>query len=239
MPDPVSAIIGSTIGGAAANIFGAQSAASAQRDAADKASAQAGAMLDKGLSTQKDYFDRGNNLLLPTAQQGSEVYGQLVDQLPDLTAPITMDQATLEATPGYQFNVQQGMRGVDLSSVARGMSGAQAKAAAQFAVNTANTLYKDQFDMANTNKTNAFNRLLQTAQMGTDAAKNYAANATSAGNQAVSAATGTGKVQSENTMAAGKAQAGADIATGAQVGSAISGSTGAWLNRNRLNSMYG
>jgi hypothetical protein len=64
----------------------------------------------KGLAAQKDYFDQGTSALKPIADAGSGVYNDLVKQLPDLTAPITMDQATLEATPGYQFNLKQGPR---------------------------------------------------------------------------------------------------------------------------------
>jgi hypothetical protein len=70
------------------------------------------------LAAQKDYFDQGTAALKPIADAGAGVYGDLVKALPDLTAPITMDQATLEKTPGYQFNLSQGIRGVDLSSVA-------------------------------------------------------------------------------------------------------------------------
>lgn len=241
MPDPVTLLAaGSAIGGIA-NIFGAQSGAQAVNDAANKANAQAQSQLNQGLDTQKNYFDQGTAALKPIADQGTGVYGDLVKALPDLTAPITMDQKTLEATPGYGFNVQQGNRSIDLSSISRGMSGAQAKAAAAFGVNTANTLYKDQFDMANTNKTNAFNRLLQTAQVGTSAAESMAGNATSAGNAALAGATGTGKVQSENTMTAGKSQAGANVATGAQVGSMANTFAGLGANGNNINqklSMY-
>src|ERR1700682_3578128 len=107
MPDPVSAIAaGSAISGIA-NIFGAQSAADAQKQAAAQARQFALQQQQKGFDTQKNYFDRGANALQPLATQGNQVYGDLVKQLPDLTAPINMDQATLEKTPGYQFNLSQ------------------------------------------------------------------------------------------------------------------------------------
>lgn len=61
------------------------------------------------------------------------VYSALEAAIPGLTTPITMDQKTLEATPGYQFNLDQGIRGVNLSGVGSGLSGAQAKAAARYA----------------------------------------------------------------------------------------------------------
>lgn len=242
MPDPVTAIIGGTLGSAASNIFGAQSGAKAQREAAQQANTIAEQRLAQGLDTQKSYFDSGNALLKDVGNTGTDVYKQLVSQLPDLTAPVTMDQATLEATPGYQFNVQQGNRAIDLSAISRGMSGAQAKAAAQFGVNTANTLYKDQWDIANQNKTNAFNRLFQTANIGTQAATSLGANSTSAGNAALGAATGVGKTESDNLVGAGKATAAADTATGAQVGNLLQTGAGLYANGNNINkqlSMYG
>lgn len=242
MPDPVTAIIGGTLGSAAANIFGASSAKDDMNKAVAAANAQSEKMLEKGLSTQKDYFDQGNNLLKPFAEQGGEVYKSLVSQLPDLTAPIVMDQAALEQTPGYQFNLAQGIRGVDLSAASRGLSGAQAKAAASFATNLANNTYLDQFNVANTNKTNAFNRLLQTAQLGGGAAQSAAGNATSAGNAALGGATGTGNTQSGNLITGGKVAAGADTSIGANIGNAISGTAGLIANGgnvNKLLSMYG
>lgn len=229
MPDPVTGVLaGASILGAGANIFGAQSAADAQREAAAVGSKAIADQQAKGFATQKDYFDQGVNALQPIANTGSEVYKDLVSKLPDLTAPIVMDQATLEKTPGYEWTQAQGVRGVDLSSVSRGLSGAQAKAAAQFATNLADTTYKTQFDIANTNKTNAFNRLLQTASVGTDAAKSIAGNATSAGNAALGNTTTVGGQLSSNAIGAGNATAAADIATGKNVSNAITGAAGSW-----------
>jgi hypothetical protein len=71
------------------------------------------------LTAQKGYFDTGTRASVQIAQQGA-AYSNLNAAIPGLTAPITMDQKTLEATPGYQFNLSQGIRGVDLSSISRG-----------------------------------------------------------------------------------------------------------------------
>jgi hypothetical protein len=234
MPDPVTGIMAaSSIGGGIANIFGASSAADAQKAAADKAAAATLQQQQQGLAAQKGYFDQGMAALKPIADAGSGVYDQLVKALPDLTAPINMDQATLEKTPGYQFDLSQGIRGTDLSSVSRGMSGAQAKAAATFATNLANKTYLDQFNVANTNKTNAFNRLLQTATVGTDAAKNVAYNATSAGNADLGNSQQVGNSLGNYAVGAGNAQAASDLAIGQQVGNMFNGVAGA-ANANKL-----
>lgn len=242
MPDPVSGIMAATsVGSGIAGIFGASSAADAQKEAAATAAKATLEQQQKGLDTQKDYFNIGADSLKPISEAGAGVYADLVKQLPDLTAPIVMDQAALEKTPGFQFTQKQGIRGVDLSSVARGMSGAQAKAAAEFATNLANKTYLDQFNVANTNKTNAFNRLLQTAYVGTDASKSLATNATSAGNAALGNTATVGNSLGNYAVGAGNAEAAADLAIGKQVGNMFSGVGGAVVG-NRLLSpggMYG
>lgn len=231
MPDPISGVLAaSSIIGAGANIFGAQSAADAQKEAAAKASQAVLDQQQKGFDTQKSYYDEGAGYLKPIAAAGRGVYDDLVSKLPDLTAPIVMDQKTLEATPGYQWTQAQGIRGIDLSAISKGLSGAQAKAAATYATGLADNTYKTQFDIANTNKTNAFNRLLQTAQVGTDASKYLANNATSAGNAALGNTATVGGQLSSNAIGAGNAQAAADISTGKNIGNAVSGVAGSYAS---------
>lgn len=219
MPDPVSGVMAAAgIGSSVANIFGAQSAAEAQKEAADRANQTVLQQQQKGLDTQKSYFDTGTKSLADIASGGSEAYKNLLSAIPGLTAPITMDQKTLEATPGYKWNLEQGIRGVNLSTISSGLSGGQAKAAARYATGLADSTYQNQFNNANTNKQNAFNFLLQTALPGINSAGTYAGAATSAGNAALGATTDVGKTISGNTVGAGNAQAAADIATGKQVG---------------------
>jgi hypothetical protein len=240
MPDPVTGIMAAaSIGSGVANIFGAQSAADAQKAAADKAAQATLAQQQKGFDTQKQYFDQGAKELQPLADQGNQVYKDLVGKLPDLTAPINMDQATLEKTPGYKFNLDQGIRGIDLSAVSRGMSGAQAKAAAQFATGLADNTYQNQFNNANINKTNAFNRLLGTATVGTDASKYLANNATSAGNAALGNTQAVGKDLGGYAVGAGNAQGAANLATGQQFGNMINGVSGAYYSNNLLGNSGG
>jgi hypothetical protein len=242
MPDPVTAIIGGTIGSGVANIFGANKGKDDMAAAVAAANAQAEKMFNKGLDTQKSYFDSSTGTIKSIADKGAGVYDDLVSKLPDLTAPVTMSQSDLEATPGYQFTRDQGIRGVDLSAASKGLSGAQAKAAAMFATDLANTTYKDQWNIANTNKENAFNRLLQTASVGSDAAKTLAGAGTSAGNAALGAATGTGTTQSNNLITKGKSDAAADTSIFGNIGNMLQGGAGLYANGGNINktfSMYG
>ena len=228
MPDPVTAAISGVagIGGAIANIFGAQSAASAQQAAAQQANQTVLNQQQQGLTAQKSYFDTGTAPLAGIAANGNDAYSNLLSSIPGLTAPITMDQATLDATPGYEWNLSQGVRGATLGGAATGLSGAQTKAAATYATGLADSTYQNQFNNANTNKNNAFNFLLGGATPGVNAASTFAAAGTSAGNADIANSQQVGNTLSSNTIGAGNAQAAADIATGKNVGNALtSGST--------------
>jgi hypothetical protein len=97
-----------------------------------------------------------------------------------------MTQAELEATPGYQFTRDQGLKAVQSAAASRGlgMSGASLKGAATYATGLADSTYKNQFDisqdkfkdvlMLNTNQqtnlTNQWGRLIDTAKLGATAA---------------------------------------------------------------------
>lgn len=240
MPDPVTGVLAaSSVLGAGANIFGAQSAADAQRDAAAQANQAVLGQQKAGLAAQKSYFDQGTAPLADIANKGVGAYGDLLNAIPGLTAPITMDQKTLEATPGYQFNLSQGLRGVDLSSVSRGLSGAQAKAAATYATGLADSTYQNQFNNANTNKQNAFNFLLNSANLGVSGAGTYAAAGTSAGNAAIGNSAAVGGQLSNNLVGAGNAQAAADVATGRNVSNALTGAAGAYAGSQNPFGNYG
>ena len=119
-----SAIIGGSIMNAASTAFGASKAAEAQTNAANQAQQTALSMYN---TTRGD--------LSPYRQIGNVAAGDLTNRLGELTAPIMMDQATLEKTPGYQFNLYQGEKAVQNSAAARGLgeSGAALKGAATLA----------------------------------------------------------------------------------------------------------
>lgn len=79
-----------------------------------------------------------------TANQLGQAYSDLANNVPG-----TMTQAQLEQTPGYQFTLQQGLRGVANSSAAKGLgvSGPALLGAANYATGLANQTYKDQFNL--------------------------------------------------------------------------------------------
>ena len=180
-----TAIIGSAVVGAGASIMGAN----AQADATKNASAQQMAMYQQ---TRKD--------LQPYQQFGQVGANMLQSQLPQLTAPITMDEATLRTTPGYQFNLQQGLKSVQNGAAARGLgvSGAAMKGAASYATGLADSTYQNQFNNANTNQTNAYNRLMGVTQLGENAAAQTGAYGTQ-----TAQSIGNNTIQGGNATAAG------------------------------------
>jgi hypothetical protein len=122
--------------------------------------------------------------------------------------PGTMTQAQLEQTPGYQWNLAQGLKATQSAAAARGLgvSGASLKGAATYATGLADSTYQNQFNNAQsrfadylnlntgqqTNLSNQFSRLnslattgeqaaAQTGAQGTTAASNYGNYTTQAG----------------------------------------------------------
>jgi hypothetical protein len=137
-------------------------------------------------------------------------------------------QAQLEATPGYQFNLSQGLKSTQNSYAARGLgtSGAAMKGAASYASGLADTTYQNQFSNALTSYNTNLARLQGQASLGENAAAQ------------------TGNYGTQAANAAGQAQVGAGNAWG----NGISGATGnigqgivgnAFLGQNQGTGIYG
>lgn len=223
-----AAIGGAALVGAVATGVASSNAADAQKHAADTASA-----------TQRDMFNSVRSDLAPFTTYGQGAAGLLSGRLADSdllqpfgeTAPTfapPTDEASLAATPGYQFTLNQGLKGVRNTASARGLglSGAQLKAAAGYTTGLADSTYGQQFGRAldtynanlqgyntrfnafQTQQQNTYNKLLGVAQLG----ENAAAQTGSMGTQTA------GQI-GNNLIGAGNASAAASMATG----NAISG----------------
>jgi hypothetical protein len=210
---------------AGATIYSSSQASGAAKDAA-------------GLQEQRYQTTRAD--LQPYNQAGQGVLGDLSDlarsgpygggtnylQMAQDNLPGNMTQAQLEATPGYQFSLSQGLKSTQNAAAARGLgvSGAALKGAATFATGLADNTYQNQFanaqakysDILNLNTgqqgnlTNQFNRLNSVAAMGQNAAAQTGVQGTALANQA-----GQGLIAAGNASAAGTAGAGNALASGA------------------------
>ena len=116
--------------------------------------------------------------------QAMDKYGQAMDRynaaIPEMTHAYGMDQykqsplytpmvnnlAELQATPGYQFQLQQGQQQLGQSAAARGglLSGAQMKASQNYAQNQASTGFQNAWQRSQDAYGKAFGQNLQTQQ---------------------------------------------------------------------------
>ena len=220
-----TAIIGASVVGAAATAYSANKASSAQQNAASQAA-----------QTQMDMYNTTRSDLSPYRDIGKVASDTLTTQLPALTAPINLTQEWLNSTPGYQFTQTQGLKAVQNSAAARGLgnSGAALKGAAAFATGLADNTYKTQFDVANINQTNAYNRLKALVDTGENASAQTGAAGTSA-------ATGTSNalISGGNAAAAGANATGSAVSGLANNVAGYAAYKGLYGNNNSSNSNTG
>lgn len=208
------AAIGGGILSAGASIYGANTAANAQEQAAQTAS-----------NTQLGMFNKLQTNAAPYIATGNAANNTLTSQLPSLTAPINMNEATLQQTPGYQFNLTQGLKATQNSAAARGLgiSGAALKGASTYATGLADSTYQNQFNNAQTNRTTAYNMLSGQQALGENAAVGVGNTGVNVGGQI-----------GQNQIGAGNAAAAGALATGSAVGGAANTATQGYLLNNLL-----
>jgi hypothetical protein len=219
-----SAIAG--VGSIASGIMGsnaASDAASTQAAAADRASQAA---LQQYYQTREDftpYRDAGQqglrlfqNALYGGGGEGTPNLLTLQGFAPNpvgVGARMTFQPtiAELEATPGYQFIRDQGLKSVQSSAAARGLgvSGAAMKGAANFAEGLAGTTLGQQQQIFQQNLANVLNPLQSLAQMGQSAAGQTGTFGASAINSASQAAMSGAASQAAGIVGSSNALSGA------------------------------
>lgn len=183
------------VAGTAASAIGAGVSAAGQSSAAGQQSKLA----KKQLAFIKDIYGKSAGNLAPymrTGQQASKLYRQQMRGLADpeqyaqyetdlsqYRTPYTMEQyqqsplytpmvrnlAELQATPGYQFELEQGLQALGQGAAARGglLSGAQQRAAMKYGQGVASTGFQNAWERAQRAYGNAFEQnLRQQAQYG-------------------------------------------------------------------------
>lgn len=159
-----------TIGSSIISSNAAGNAADTQADATRQAAQNQADMFNITQNNLSPYMQTGR--LANTAIQNATGLNTENPLMSSLLAPVSMNEAQLQQTPGYQFNLQQGLKAVQNSAAARGLgvSGAAAKGAATYATGLADNTYQNQFANAVTNQTNQFNRLNTLSSGGQNAA---------------------------------------------------------------------
>lgn len=184
--------IGAAITGAAGLASSAISGSAAKDAATTQANAETTAAQLQAQQFQQTYAG-----LSPYNTTGQAAAAQLQSRSPFDFQPT---QAQLEATPGYQFNLSQGLKSTQNSYAAQGLgtSGAALKGAATYASGLADTTYQNQF----TNALNSYNTNTSTLQGQASLGENAAAMTGNYGTQTAQAI-GSTAVGAANATAAG------------------------------------
>ena len=199
--DPISAAIG--VGGSLiSGLVGGSSSKSAANTQADAA--------NNALAQQTAQYQQTRSDLLPYNTAGQGAMNTLSSQLPYLTSAFNPTMASLAATPGYQFTMQQGQQAVANSNAAKGLgiSGAALRGAADYATGLADNTYMNQFNVDQANKTNAYNKLLGKAGLGENAAAQTGSLGQQAAQNSSNLITGAGNAQAAGTIGASNALTG-------------------------------
>lgn len=196
LPVAIAASAGAGLVGAGISASAAGNAAK-QQTAAEQSAQQ--------IMQQQYQQTRADLLPYNTAGQGAV---QAIQNMGDFNFAPT--QANLEATPGYQFNLSQGLKATQNSAAARGLgvSGAALKGAASYASGLADTTYQNQFSNAlNTYNTNLAKQQ-QLAGLGESAAAQTGAYGTQTASNIGQTAVGVGNAQAAGTVGTANAIAG-------------------------------
>ena len=153
--------------------------------------------------------------------------------------PKPMTEANLVNTPGYQFNLSQGLESAQNSAAARGLgvSGAAMKGAATYATGLADSTYQQQFANQQALYGDAVTSFNAAQSYNNQLYNQVSQRATLGGNVAVQAGTqaNQGAQNAANTInAGGAAQGAASIAKGNAYAGAFNGFSNAVSNGNAL-----
>lgn len=204
---PAVAIIGSSLVGAGASIFGANKAAGAQTQAAQAAIANQQKMYGLNQGQLQPFIDAGAGQIgNQRALLDPNNAGGPLSALMKLTNPGADMSAELAQTPGYQFSLSQGLRASNNQLAARGLGGsggAVAKGATNFAEGLAGNTWQsvvaalqNQF----TSQAGAGQNLINT---GSGAASALAGVGANTANQVSGSLTGAGNAQAAAANAIG------------------------------------
>lgn len=224
------AVLGAGAIGAGASIYGSTQAANAQTNAANAAIANQQQMYAKNQTQLQPFINAGSGQI---ANQQALLSGQSgpLSALTALTTPGADQSAALAQTPGYQFNLSQGLNSVNNSLAARGLGGsggAVAKGAANYAEGLAGNTWQSvvaALQNQYTAQTGAGQNLINS---GEGAAGALAGVGTNTANQISGSITGAGNAQAAASNAIGSAvgNAGNSLSTAALLQQLTGGGAG-------------
>ncbi|WP_156174076.1 DNA transfer protein p32 [Cupriavidus basilensis] len=217
--------------GAAMSSSAAKSAANTQADAANRAADLQWQQFQQMQQNLQPYMDLGSNSI--SGLQALLNGGGLTQQF-----NFNPSQKQLEQTPGYQFTLQQGLKGVDNAAAAKGLnlSGAQLKGISDYTTGLADQTYQQQYQNAlqsfMTNygiNSDQYNRLAGLVGLGQNAAAGV-------GNAGLQTASNVGNALMGGAAARAAGQVGSANAINGGIGS-LGSSVGLYSLLNNQNAM--
>lgn len=206
-----AAFLGSGFISGIANIIGAQAGANAQT-----------AGLNKAIALQKKVGHKIERYVKPYLKLGTSAAGDFRRSLPGLTAPVDLSpldltQQNLEATPGYQFTLGQGVKSVKNALIAGGkggQSGALVKGAEEYAAGLADKTFGERYAQA----IERINLAFKNKGLKIDTLQHLVDTASGATTNTGNTLAGLAGTAGSGLASIGQARAGADVATGNAVG---------------------
>lgn len=227
----VSSLVGDVIGGSAAS-----KAAAAQQQAANEARTLEQNNANQALGLEKAAQGQSQQNLSPYVQSGQQALGN-IQNLGSFSAPTAQQAAE---TPGYQFQLQQGLKALQNSAAARGglLSGGTSKAINDYAQGQAASNYGNTYNRAlQTYQTNFGNQYALAGQ-GLQAGSNLSQLGQSNANAQGGILQNSAQEQAQAIQNAGAARASGYAAQGNIYGNAVSGlgnAVGNQIQLSRLN----
>lgn len=204
-------------------------AARIQAQAANHAADLAAQGQNRALNFTKGVYQNTENAERPYTETGTTALKYLASGLaPGGTFNSTPTASEVMALdPGFQFNLDEGMKALERAEAAGGSvgSGGALKAATQYATNYANGAFGDAYNRFLGTRQQNYNNLLNLANLGEEANRTTAGAGTSAAGLTTNASlTGAG-MQGNDVMGAGNALAAGDVGAGNVWGAATNGLT--------------
>lgn len=220
---PIGAVLGGTaIIGAGTQIISGNKAAKAQQQGAQTAADASERATQAQIAEQRRQYDQTRADYTPYRETGYKALDTLAG-LYGVGGTKIDPTAALEATPGYQFQRDQGLLAIDRSNSARGIlnSGGADKARIRYASG-----------LAASNYDTYANRLASLAGVGQSATGATAAAGQGAANAISSAFGANGANQAQAATAAGNARASSYANTGSAINSGVSNLASLYLYQN-------
>jgi hypothetical protein len=237
--------------GGVANAAGTVAAAGLQASATNAATAAAARSADQALQFQREttarnqgvqdpFIQAGTGALATQGAQQDQYYQNLAPYENALAAamPGQMTQAQLEQTPGYQFQLAQGLQATQNSAAARGLgvSGAALRGAADYATGLANSNYQQQF--ANQQQIYGnYQTQLSNQKNILDTAFNQNATRIGVGENAATGSGTQGQLGATNAGNISTGLGGAQVAGSIASGNALSGGVNSLVNQSNQNAL--